>query len=384
MRTTKPFRGGERKKLTGTEIELEIDSLSNTGDGVGRFDGRVVFVPYTMPGDRLRATVTTDKRKFLLASLVELLAPSADRIQPPCKVFGQCGGCDWQHIPYQQQLQTKSDQVLDTLSRIGGLGHVPSLPIIVSSDPYFYRNRIQGVIRGSRFFQHRRGSHELVPVDTCHIADKRINEMVAAPLAQQADGDVEIAIVDDQAQLFPLHDRATELGFRQVNTAVSNRLDDLVLEILSQCQCANVYDLYCGRGGWTNRIAENYPALQVTGVDSLSVNIEAATTAASRMALANVTFIHASVEDSLSVLSSKDSVCIVDPPRSGLDSLVTRALCKKRPRDLIYISCHPASLARDLKILTEKAYRIITLQPLDMFPQTSHVECLVYLQSGSR
>ncbi len=374
---------GKRRSLQGLQVEIDIESLSTTGDGVGRLDGRVVFVPYTMPGDRVRVAVHTDKRSFLQASLLEVLEASVQRVEAPCKYFSQCGGCDWQHIPYDLQLQTKADQVKDSLERIGAIADAPVIPIEASPMPFRYRNRIQGEVRSGEFFLHRKNSKELVAVDACMIADQRINEAIKNKLASVPDSKIEIAVVDQQACILAMADRGTELGFRQVNTPVSERLANLVLAIIADSRCGNVYDFYCGRGGWTNTIAQNYPDMKVTGVDSTLVNIQAATAAAKQRDLVNVCFVHARVEDSLSVIGSKNSLCIVDPPRSGLDPLVTTALCKKRPADLVYISCHPATLARDLKILTDAAYRIKMVQPLDMFPQTSHVECLVHLQSGS-
>lgn len=382
-----------RKKTTGkrfrsaaglqqSEIEVEIDSLSHTGDGVARYDERVVFVAGTMPGDQVRAKVSADKRTFLQADVVDVLRPSADRIEAPCKYFGQCGGCDWQHIPYELQLKAKSSQITETLERIGGIADVTVLAIEPSMTPYHYRNRIQGQVVGGKYFQYRKNSRELVAVDFCKIADTRINAFIENKLVSVADGRVEIAVVDEQVEVLPIENRGTELGFRQVNSAVSSRLDELVLSAIAASGCNKVFDFYCGRGGWTNMIASAHPAITITGVDSTLVNVQAATHAAEQLKLNNVSYLHAKVEDSLSVMGSKNSLCIVDPPRSGLDPLVTQAFCKKPSSDLIYISCHPATLARDLKVLTQKAYGIKTVQPLDMFPQTSHIECLVHLQSG--
>ena len=375
---------GSRSGLQGKKIDIEIESLSNTGDGVGRLDNRVVFVPFTMPGDRLRVTVTADKRTFLLAEISELLAPSTDRIDPDCEYFQHCGGCAWQHIPYHYQLKVKAEHVADALERIGGIVDAPFAPIVPSVTDYHYRNRIQGTVRDGKFFQHRKSSQQLIAIASCLIADEKINNAIAERVPVMSPGKVEIAVVDEEIRLLPMIDRSTELGFRQVNSAVNTLLANLVLSLISKSQCKNVYDLYCGRGGWTNQIARENPALTVTGIDSARVNIEAATRSATELELSNVGYIQAKVEESLGVVGEKFTLYIVDPPRSGLDPLVTRALCKKRADDLIYVSCHPATLARDLKLLTEAAYRLELVQPFDMFPQTSHVECLVYLRSTAR
>ena len=374
-------RGGESNNgLRGKQIEIDVDSLSNTGDGVGRFGNRVVFVPYTMPGDRVRVAVTTDKRTFLQAEISEILSPSDDRIEPRCQYYKTCGGCTWQHIPYQQQLKTKADHVADTLKRIGGIENARYEPIVPSATDYYYRNRIQGVVRQGKFFQHKKNSQQLVAIDACLIADEKINNAIIDQLSNLPPGKVEIAVVEDEVRVLPVIGRSTELGFRQVNSHVDAVLTDIVLTLIADSQCRKVYDLYCGRGGWTNRIAQNNPALSVTGVDSVAVNINAAKQSAAELELTNVSYLQALVEETLGVIGQRHSLYIVDPPRSGLDPLVTKALCETPVDDLIYVSCHPATLARDLKHLTQAAYRVELVQPLDMFPQTSHVECLVHLQ----
>jgi len=138
-------------KLKGRELEVSVTSLTNTGDGLGHIDQQVVFVPYTMPGDKVRLKVVQDKGTFLIAELLEVLEPAPDRIIPSCSYFGKCGGCDWLHIPYELQLEVKVEQLLETLQRIGGLADVAVDKIIASPAPMNYRNRIQGNLRDGTF-----------------------------------------------------------------------------------------------------------------------------------------------------------------------------------------------------------------------------------------
>jgi len=362
------------------ETELVIESLTNSGDGLGRQDERVVFVPYTLPGDRVRIKITQRKKTFAVAEMVELLEPGKDRVEPQCAHFGVCGGCDWQHVPYEMQLQAKVQQLQDTLQRIGTLTDVALQPIVASSKPYQYRNRIQGELRRGEFHYKRRRSDQRIAVERCEIADEAINQWLQSDLSAAPQGRVEIAVVDELIKVVPINnDNSTELGFRQVNEDVSNSLTNLLLKIVADSSSTSVVDLYCGRGTWTNLIAAKYPDKHVTGVDYSEQNIQFARASAQADALRNTTFHQSTVEKILTKVSVEDSLCIVDPPRSGLDASVTSNLIAHQCQSIVYVSCHPATLARDLKILCGSGYKINTLTPLDMFPQTAHLECLVHL-----
>lgn len=370
----------KRNPLEPKEAELTIESLTNAGDGLGRLDERVVFVPYTLPGDKVKIKITQRKKNFMLAESIDILEQGAGRTTPRCAVFGRCGGCDWQHVPYADQLKAKEEQLRETLTRIGTLGTVPIETIAYGSEPFNYRNRIQGEIRGGKFHYKRRKSDERIAIERCEIAEEPINEWLASGLSKELSGRVEIAIVDGSVVVAPITDKhATDLGFRQVNTQVSQILTDRLLEYVNNSECTTVIDLYCGRGNWTNQIAALHTSKQVTGVDSSAENIEAARASSRQMKLGNVQFHLSSAEKIINKLPIHTSLCIVDPPRQGLDAAVTEQLSRHRPSELIYVSCHPATLARDLKVLTNAGYRITTLLPLDMFPQTAHLESFVHL-----
>ena len=370
-------------KLKGKELQVDIVSLTNTGDGLARHDNQVVFVPYTMPGDMVRIKVLQDKGSFLIASLLEIVAESPDRIIPSCDYFGKCGGCDWLHIPYQLQLDVKVNELRETLSRIGGLPDTEIQEIIASPKSTRYRNRIQGHIQDNAFHFMRRGSNKLIAIRQCEIADARINQRIAQGFKDIARGKVELSVSDEKVLLTPkLAKGGGDGGFRQVNTEMGLVLHDLVLSTLRTGEFESVNDLYCGRGEWTNAIAQLLPNASVVGIDAMPENIALAESHAAREGLQNVNYVQALVEEALSRFEVKNSFCIVDPPRAGLDTAVTKALCRRPARELIYVSCHAASLARDLKILTDGGYEITLIQPLDMFPQTAHLETLVRLRAS--
>lgn len=371
----------KRKEIEPRDAELVIESLTNAGDGLGRQDQRVVFVPYTLPGDRVRIKITQRKKTYALGSVEEILEPGKDRISAPCPYFEKCGGCDWQHVPYELQMAAKQEQLIDTLKRIGLLQNLPVEDMIPSAREYGYRNRIQGEIRAGSFHYKWRRSDQRIAIDRCAIAEEPINDFLQnTDLSQTVQGRVEIAVVDGEVTVVELNDKnSTELGFRQVNTEVSDKLTQRLLDRVEQSPCQQVIDLYCGRGHWTNRIAAEHTGKKVIGVDSSGENIDAARAQSRELGLDNIAFHQAEVEKTLGKLDIGNSLCIVDPPRAGLDNSVTDALIATPCEQLLYVSCHPATLARDLKKLTEGGYRIETLAPLDMFPQTAHLECLVHL-----
>ena len=353
-----------------------------------------------MPGDRVRISVVQEKNTYIIGRIQEILQPSTERVEPRCELFTRCGGCDWQQVPYAVQLAAKIEQLRETLKRIGGLDEITIQPIIESSEAYNYRDRIQGQIQRGKFHYQRRRSNESIEVNQCEIASKEINRFLAQStdkagtrinaksgeqeknLASTPDGRVEIAETENGIEILPINEvNSTDLGFRQVNPEIRMKLTELIIKTIDKGQSEIVHDLYCGRGDWAIANARRHPHLHITGVDSSSDNISIARMNAATEKLCNVQFKQAKVEKVITRMPIQNNVCIVDPPRAGLDSSVTTALCNNRVSELLYISCHPATLARDLKQLVASGYEIMKIQPLDMFPQTAHLECFVHLQN---
>ena len=359
---------------------VTIDSLGTGGEGVARHDGQVVFVPFTLPGEQVKVKPVVRKKTFIRAQLVQIVKASPHRLTPPCAHFGHCGGCDWQHVPYDMQLQAKTQHLSDALQRIGAQHEIPMQPMQPSGTHYHYRNRIQGVIRRGQFHFKQRGSNQLVAISQCAIAEDAINTVLASEIDSVHEGRVEIAVQGNEVSIVALNDEPVDdTGFRQVNTQVNERLTTLIEAIAGQHQGKRCIDLYCGRGHWTLDMARSFPHGSVIGVDASEQNINAAREAAQLAELSNVRFQHGRVEKLLKSLPLQDSFCIVDPPRAGLDEKVCQALCSNAPHKIAYISCHPASLARDLSLLTAERFKLESVTPLDMFPQTAHIESVSVL-----
>jgi 23S rRNA (uracil1939-C5)-methyltransferase len=344
---------------------VTISDIAFGGKGVARHEGKVFFVPFTAPGDVVKVRVTRDKKKFAEAVVLEVLTPSPDRVEPKCNWYGKCGGCAYQHIAYPAQLALKHQQVEQTLRRVGRLTEVPMRPIVPSPESYEYRNRIRVHVMNwqAGFFAH--ASHELIPVSRCDIAKPGVNEAFHnLRRARVKDGDY-VVVADAERGRF----------FEQTNDAVAAEMLNVV-EALMPVGHDLLVDAYCGAGFFAHRLASNFNA--VVGLEASEFAIEHA----NRTKAANERFIVGDVAETLaSVLAPATpatTTLLIDPPAAGIDARVVDHILASAPATVIYVSCNPATLARDLASLIPM-YRLKSVTPLDMFPQTAEVEVIAEL-----
>jgi 23S rRNA (uracil1939-C5)-methyltransferase len=344
--------------------EVVVDRIAAGGAGVARLStGKACFIRGTAPGERVRAVVTAHHKKFAEARVLEILEPSERRVQAPCPHFGICGGCDYQHLAYPLQLEIKYAHVRDALTRIGKLAGVDISPTLASPAPYGYRNRITVHSVGGRTGFFERGTRRVVDVDHCAIADSATNAALTALRAgSPRDG------------AYPLRPSGTFRGFRQVNDSAAG----ILLDVVKSMACGgHLVDAYCGAGFFGHALAAVHET--VTGIEWSADAVRKAR----EDAHSNETYWDGDVamrlQPVLASLPTDASTVIVDPPAAGLESMVIRALTgPQTPRKLIYVSCDPATLARDLAKLSG-AFCIVRVQPVDMFPQTAHIECVAEL-----
>ena len=348
-------------------VDLKIEDVAFGGKGVGRESGKAVFVPYTIEGETVSAEIVREKKQFAEAELVEVKQSSPDRVEPQCPYFGRCGGCAYQHISYEHQLAIKWRQVRDALQRIGKLKDVPMRPIIPSPDQYAYRNRIavhaqDGVIG---FF--RRDSHRLIDIERCPISSDEVNRTLTELRAQPYVRDGH----------YTLRALATARVFSQTNDAVANALRDLIVDLVPPNQQLLI-DAYCGAGFFAKALLDKFE--RVIGIDWDRFAIAAAKENASE----KETYIAGDVETELlrPLESRRSTTLIVDPPATGLSAGVRKALIDLAPQTLIYVSCNPPTLARDLRDLQDN-FIIESVTPLDMFPQTAEIEVVADLRAKS-
>ena len=448
----------------GQLIELKIADLSPTGDGVGRWgpQHRVVFVPDTVPGDRVKVRLLKVKPNFAQGQIQHLVEAALDRVRPACIVADKCGGCQWQPVDYASQLSAKRNHVIQALERIGRFQAPPVDPVLAAPSTLGYRNKVTYPLglkqhRGQTQVQagyFRKGSHRLVNLNQCPVQDPRLNPLLAEvklDIQQQGwmiynerhhrgqlrylcfrigrrTGEILLTLVscaetlpqlEVQAQTwmerYPelvgicvnvnsdrtnrifgerthcilgrpyLEERFAGLRFQiradtffQIYTEQAEALLSVMVAQLQLQGQETVVDAYCGVGTLTLPLARHVE--QILGLELQATAVEQARINASVNQITNATFTAGTVAEQLTQLSTRPTVVCLDPPRKGCSPAVLEQLVQIQPRQIVYVSCHPATLARDLQQLCQEGlYELVRVQPADFFPQTAHVECAAFL-----
>lgn len=389
------------------EIELEIASLSNQGDGVGRVDGWVVFVPFTLPGEKVRARIYRNEKNCSHADLVEVLTPSPDRVEPVCPVFGYCGGCQYQHLRYEAQLAWKTEQVTDLLRLQAGLNQ-PVNPAIPSPALYGYRSKItphfhkpKEAKMGNIGFLRAGSRSEVCDVRCCPIAMDPINaalptlrKQVQQAAAAYKRGATLLMRVSEGAVLTNPHavcaEQVGELTFHflagdffQNNPSILPAFTGYVARQARECGARYLVDAYCGCGLFALTLASSFE--QVIGVEVSESSADWARSNAAANGISHATFLAASAEAIFEQVSfpADETAVVIDPPRKGCDMLFLNQLFAFGPKRVVYVSCNPATHVRDLAAFAEAGYAIRAVQPFDLFPQTKHLECVTTLDKIS-
>lgn len=403
--------------------EVTFESLAYGGEALGHLaDGRVVFVPFALPGERARVRLVQEQARFARGELVELLQPSMERNRPRCKHFGSCGGCHYQHMSYERQLEAKAGILQDQLQRIGKIDNPPVRSMVPSVNPWNYRNQVQfHLTRQAKLGFVRADSRGVFAVEECHLPEETIGQawpqieleeglgIERVSLRAGAEGDVMLVLEGDaetlpelelEAEMSVVHvsgETATPLtgedhvwmrvlerefvvsapSFFQVNTATAERMVQYVLELAAQSS-DTIIDGYCGVGLFSAFLAPRCRRL---------IGIEASAAACRDFEtnldeFDNVELYEAPVEDTLPALDAQPGLVVLDPPRAGLAPPVIEALSKSRPAKIIYVSCDPSTLARDLRQLIQDGFHLVQVTPFDMFPQTYHIESISLLERG--
>ncbi|MCD6303299.1 MAG: class I SAM-dependent RNA methyltransferase, partial [Anaerolineae bacterium] len=405
------------------EITLSLVSMAHGGDAVARFNGQVVFVRGGIPGERVRARVTERQKHFLRAKVIDVLEASPDRVTPPCPHAALCGGCQWQHISYQRQTAIKADIVREALTRIGGVAEPRVRPMIPAAFPFAYRNNIQvrRTPQGSLGFQERE-SHRVVPIEHCLLAHPLIDdrwqalEDASVPFERASlrvgirTGESLIALEADQRpdpralsqgswvwlhndgwerlrgkpwyheELAGQRYRVSAGSFFQVHTSQAEQLVRLVLEMLTPQPGDSVLDVYCGVGVFALQLADH--VRRVLAIESAPPAI--ADARVNGAGHENVSWHLAAAEQAIAELDGPWDKAVLDPPRAGCAPQVLQSLARMRVERIAYVSCEPSTLARDVKRLQNLGYHLVHVQPVDMFPQTFHVETVALIQRDHR
>jgi 23S rRNA (uracil1939-C5)-methyltransferase len=383
-------------------VTLSLTDMAYEGHAIGRLDDLVVFAEYGIPGEEVVVEIYRKHAGIASARVVEVLQASPDRVEAPCPYYGVCGGCHWQHISYERQLQLKRHVVQEQLRRIGKFDSQPVNETVGAANPWGYRNhlRLSAGRQGDIGFM-RRGSHRFLPIDRCLIADPRINDAIALLQGKGAGlHQVELRAGVNTGDLIVQPDmtdrepsappgstvyRESLLGrefqisapsFFQSNTPQAERLVQLVGEKLDPQPDELLVDAYAGVGTFAALFAAD--VRQVIGIEESPAAV--ADAAVNLAGLPNARFIEGKVEAVLPALQEKPDAVILDPSRVGCDPAVIEAILRLAPHKLVYVSCDPATLARDLRLLVDGGFELRDVTPLDMFPQTYHIECVANLR----
>jgi tRNA/tmRNA/rRNA uracil-C5-methylase (TrmA/RlmC/RlmD family) len=342
-------------------VDLDIYDVGFGGAGVGRLEGKIVFVPFTIDGERIEAKVVERKKSFDRAQLQKVIVRSAQRIEPTCPYFGHCGGCDYQHIAYGHQLELKRRQVAQLLEKIGRITEVEVLPTFASSRLYAFRNRITVHAAQGRIGFFEKNSREVVDIERCAIAMPVVNEALKELRTN--------GLADGKHRT--LRGEGVPRTFTQTNDLVAEALLEFVA---GQMVGETLIDAYCGFGFFGHAMAERLKS--VIGIDWNEQAIKTARESAGP----KETYICDDVAGTIEslILNHRPDTVILDPSADGVDPRVTNALMINPSRRVIYVSCNPATLSRDLARL-RKAFKIVAVQPFDMFPQTAEIEVVAVL-----
>ena len=376
-------------------VIIKIESIAFGGEGVGRIDNFVVFVPFAAPGDELEIEIIQQKKKFVRGKILKIIKPSPTRVKPLCRYYEDCGGCCYQHLDYKHQLEIKKKQVEESFWKIGKIVSPPVLEPIASPKVYHYRGKAQYraevVSKGWKIGFLDISGGELVDIERCEIMEETINEKMRVlrenkQLRRNTDAQLTIwsdSFVDEPCKKESIvrvvkgkNFLAPRDGFFQANLYLTDQLVDEVCCLAATNEISTLVDAYCGSGLFSIFLAPY--AKNVIGIEINEKSVKHAQINAENAGVKNVKFIHGDIENVLrrEFLPPGDqiSVIVLDPPRSGCEKAVLKAIVDLQAQKIIYVSCNPATQARDVKYLNECGYDLQSLLPVDMFPQTEHIE----------
>jgi tRNA/tmRNA/rRNA uracil-C5-methylase (TrmA/RlmC/RlmD family) len=365
----------------GEKILLTITDIAFGGEGVGRIEDFVIFIPFVISGEEVEAEITEIKKRFARAKLIRIRKTSPERVEAPCPYFGDCGGCQYQHLAYIAQLTLKRKQVADVFARLGGLSPELVTEVIPCPQPYGYRNRIMIRSQWDKFKQGlnigfiRADNRLVVDIEECQIAEPALNAQIRqVRLHPPPKGGLKIVL-----RIPPDGWDVPPDSFFQNNFFLLPNMIEVVRGQFKASGSRHLLDIYCGVGFFSIELADLTQSF--IGVEYDRLAIKAARHNAATRHIHNGEFVAGAAEELLPELLQKSDPAItsvlLDPPRKGCRPELLELLRNTRPPQIIYVSCQPATMARDLKILcADDVFQVQKVVPLDMFPQTAHVECV--------
>ncbi len=390
----------------GNAATIAIERIAFGGSGIGFLDGRVAFVPGTVDGDVVEIEITEVRKRYVRGRITKILKQSDHRTSPLCGSYGRCGGCCYQHMAYDRQLFWKERQVLDTFQHIGGIPSPPVLAVIPSPKPYHYRWKA-GLHIGREYGRPKLigfmsgASNRIVAITRCEIVEESINHLLQecrhalhegtwspveeritlwsqdetspswTPLGPSAAAPFILRTIKERRVTVPRD------GFFQANPNLICKMIDLVLAASAPRGGETVVDGFCGSGLFSLFLAPQ--SNRVHGIEWDVRAVEAARHNVAQLGFHNISLHHGDIGSVLQQFADPVDVLVIDPPRAGCGKALLERISTLSPGKIVYVSCNPATQARDIRHLCGKGYRLQSLQPLDMFPQTAHIEVIATL-----
>jgi 23S rRNA (uracil1939-C5)-methyltransferase len=400
------------------EHEIILTTFTYGGEAMGRLpDNRAVFVLFGLPGEKVRIQLTQEKKNFARGQIVDVIESSSERIEAKCKHFSQCGGCHYQNLPYEKQLQAKTDILIDQLKRIGKIENPPIQEMVACPDPWNYRNHIQFSLDGDGKLGYlRANSNRVIPITECHLPESSISNfwpqlefeaetnVERVSLRNGVDNDLMLVLeskdheapeLEIEAGISVTHVyegntvviagsdhiimnvlgrdfKVSASSFFQVNTDMMGKMVEHLLAKLPVTESTSLLDVYCGVGLFSAFFAPKCKT--VIGIEASESSSEDFTVNLDEFD--NVELYEANAEDAIPHLEAKPDIVLVDPPRAGLDKVVVDGILKLNPSRVAYVSCDPSTLARDAARLINGGYKLKEVTPFDLFPQTYHIESI--------
>ncbi|HOX56314.1 MAG TPA: class I SAM-dependent RNA methyltransferase [Verrucomicrobiota bacterium] len=370
----------------GDRLSLTVEDIAFGGEGVARAQGFVVFVGFAAPGEVVEVEVTELRKRFARAKLLRVVRRSPHRVEPICPLFGQCGGCQYQHLAYPVQLLLKHKQIANLFERVGRLDPGLIAPVIPCPKPHGYRNRIMVRSQWDKPNQRlnlgfiRADSRLVVDLEECKIAEPALNDQIKYVRAHPPPrGGIKVVL-----RIPPVGWEVPPDSFFQNNSFLLPTMVHVVRELLRKSGARHLLDIFCGVGFFSIELGDLVESFIGLELDRLAVRAAHRNAIAHR--LTNGEFVTGAAEDVLPALlvrfAAQTTTVLLDPPRKGCQAEMLQVLRQVRPAQVVYVSCHPATMARDLNVLCAGGvFEVAQVVPLDMFPNTQHVECVADVRS---
>lgn len=384
-------RGSALEPLLHSTQDITIEKLVVGGDGLGRieFNGKpvVVFVPRAAPGDQLKVRINKAEKNHLNGEILEILKPSPQRQEAHCEYFKNCGGCSWQHITEDEQVRQKEQILQDLLKKFIPDVNYELKPTIRGQNTLHYRNRIQLKHLGNQLGYFKRGSHQIVDIESCPLAEKEISEKISqikSSLKNSPDlTKYELRINQlNEFEYYPIGEDGEGLSFSQVNREINLRLVDEASHLIREASPTFITELYAGAGNFTFSISNQLSQARIEAVEmNPKLTRFAVQNLQQKKLQSRLSFFTSDCESFVKRRQLSSEFILLDPPRAGCSEIVLNKILAASAKHLLYISCHPVFLARDLQKIfkLQPSYKISEIRIFDMFPQTDHFETLVLL-----